>query len=112
MPKSTSPSFDNFFVIPVKTGIQALSSEIVILTEASRAGTLIKMAGNEIVFMVEESPEGGYEAQALGYPIFTQAETMQDLKKAVQDAVHCHFEEKDQPKVIRLHFVKEEVIAL
>jgi hypothetical protein len=66
----------------------------------------------EIVFLVEESPEGGYEAKALGYSIFTEADTMDGLKKAVADAILCHLEMAELPKVIRLHLVKEEVIAL
>jgi hypothetical protein len=66
---------------------------------------------HEIIFMVEESPEGGYEARALGYPIFTEAETFEGLKGMVQDAVHCHFEQKEKPFLIRLHLVKDEVIA-
>ena len=65
---------------------------------------------NEIIFLVEESPEGGYEARALGSPIFTQAETLEELKEMMQDAVRCHFEEDDRPALIRLHFVREEVI--
>jgi len=65
----------------------------------------------EIIFMVEESPEGGYEARALGYPIFTEAETFEELKGMVQDAVHCHFEQNEKPFLIRLHLVKDEVIA-
>ena len=43
----------------------------------------------EIIFSVQESPEGGYEARALGYSIFTQAETMDELKQNVREAVHC-----------------------
>ncbi|NJN94198.1 MAG: 2-oxoisovalerate dehydrogenase [Anaerolineales bacterium] len=46
----------------------------------------------EIIFMVEEAPEGGYTAQALGYSIFTEADTWDELREAVQDAVRCHFE--------------------
>jgi hypothetical protein len=65
----------------------------------------------EIIFTVEESLEGGYEAQALGHDIFTQADSLDELKAEVQDAVRCHFEEKDRPKLIRLHFVKDEVIS-
>jgi hypothetical protein len=45
----------------------------------------------EIIFSVQESPEGGYEARALGYSIFTQADTMDELKLNVRDAVRCHF---------------------
>lgn len=66
----------------------------------------------EILFLVEESPEGGYEAQAPGYSIYTQADNMQELKQAAADAVRCHFDEAEMPRLIRLHLVKEEVIAL
>jgi hypothetical protein len=65
----------------------------------------------EIVFEVVESSEGGYEARALGYSIFTEAESVEDLKRMVRDAVKCHFEGDARPRVIRLHFVKDEVIA-
>ena len=64
----------------------------------------------EIIFLVKESPEGGFEASALGYPIFTEADTFEKLKGMVQDAVRCHFEETERPLLIRLHLVKEEVI--
>jgi len=66
----------------------------------------------EIIFLVEESPEGGYEARALGYSIYTEGETFEELRRMVADAVQCHFEEADMPQVIRLHLVKDEVIAL
>lgn len=69
------------------------------------------MAENEIIFAVEESPEGGYEARALGYSIFTEADTLDDLKTMVRDAVNCHFEPEKKPSVIRLHLVKDEVIS-
>ena len=68
--------------------------------------------GKEIIFIVEESPEGGYEARALGHAIFTQADTVEELKAMVRDAVRCHFDEDELPKIIRLHFVKDEIIAL
>lgn len=61
--------------------------------------------------MVEEAPEGGYTAQALGESIFTEADNLKSLHKQVRDAVHCHFEKALIPKVIRLHFVREEVIT-
>lgn len=67
---------------------------------------------NEVIFTVQESPEGGYEAQALSAPIFTEADTLEDLRSMVRDAVECHFEDADRPKVIRLHFVKDEVMAV
>ncbi|HAK59600.1 MAG TPA: 2-oxoisovalerate dehydrogenase [Nitrospiraceae bacterium] len=66
----------------------------------------------EIIFVVEEAPEGGYQARALGYSIFTEAESFEELKKMVQDAVVCHFDEKDRPKVVRLHMVTEELLAV
>jgi hypothetical protein len=55
----------------------------------------------EIIFSVEEAPEGGYHAKALGFSIFTDADTFEDLKKMVHEAVLCHFEEKARPKVIQ-----------
>jgi len=66
----------------------------------------------EIIFVVEESPEGGYEAKALGYPIFTEADSYEELKKMVQNAVSCHFEKTQRPKVIRLHMVKDELLTV
>jgi len=66
----------------------------------------------EIIFVVEESPEGGYQARALGMSIFTEADTYEELKKMIQDAVACHFEEKARPKVIRMHMVKEELLVV
>jgi len=70
------------------------------------------MMEKEIIFLVEESPEGGYEARALGHSIFTEADTFEELKRMAQDAVRCHFEETERPSVIRLHLVKEEIIAV
>jgi hypothetical protein len=67
---------------------------------------------SEIIFLVQESPEGGYEAKALGQAIFTEADTLDELRLMVKDAVVCHFDEQDRPKVIRLHFVKEEFMAV
>ncbi len=68
------------------------------------------MADAEIIFAVEESPEGGYQARALGHAIFTEAETLEELKKMIRDAVGCHFEVEAKPRVIRLHWVNDEVI--
>ena len=69
------------------------------------------MKDAEIIFAVEESPEGGYEARALGHPIFTQAESVDELREMVRDAVRCFFEPEQVPAVIRLHFVRDEVIV-
>lgn len=66
----------------------------------------------EIIFEVTESLEGGYEARALGHSIFTQGDDWADLKSMARDAVLCHFTEEDVPRVIRLHLVTEEAIAV
>ena len=66
---------------------------------------------NELIFLVEEAPEGGFTARALGHSIFAEAETLEGLREQVRDAVQCHFDEGKGPRVIRLHFVREEVLA-
>lgn len=66
---------------------------------------------NEIIFVVTDSPEGGYEARALGHSIFTEADSLEELRSMVKDAVVCHFDDAERPAVIRLHFVREEVFA-
>jgi hypothetical protein len=65
-----------------------------------------------IIFLVEDALEGGYTAQALGRSIFTEADTWEDLKEAVQDPVRCHFEEDERSLLLRLHLVREEVLAV
>ncbi len=67
---------------------------------------------NEIIFVVEEAPEGGYIARALGESIFTEADDLGSLHDRTRDAVRCHFEEGKAPQIIRLHFIREEVIAV
>jgi hypothetical protein len=67
---------------------------------------------DEIVFLVEESPEGGYQARGLGHDIFTGADTLEELRETLRDAVMCHFDEGDRPRLVRLHMVKDEVIAV
>jgi predicted RNase H-like HicB family nuclease len=67
---------------------------------------------NEIIFLIEEALEGGYTAKALGESIFTEAETVEELKINIKEAVECHFDEEKKPKIIRLHWVKEEVISI
>lgn len=70
------------------------------------------MASSEIIFEITESPDGGYEAKALGYPIFTEADSDEELKQMLRDAVHCHFEdEAGRPRIIRLHWVRDELIS-
>lgn len=62
--------------------------------------------------MVEEAPEGGYTAFALGQSIVTEADSVIELREMVRDAVRCHFDAGTEPRIIRLHFVREEVVAL
>jgi hypothetical protein len=64
----------------------------------------------EIIFVVEEAPEGGYTARALGHDVFTEADTLEGLRANVREAVECHFAGDQRPSVIRLHWVREEVI--
>lgn len=66
----------------------------------------------ELIFVVEEAPEGGFVARALGPSIFTEADSLAELPEKVRDAVRCHFDEGKTPKVVRLHHVREEVIAV
>jgi predicted RNase H-like HicB family nuclease len=65
---------------------------------------------NEIIFLIEDAPEGGFAARALGHSIFTAGETEEELHAMIKDAVACHFDEGEAPKIIRLHYVREEVI--
>ncbi len=67
---------------------------------------------NELIFIVEEAPEGGFAAHALSTSIFTEADDIADLHTQIRDAVLCHFDEGQATKIIRLHFVREEMIAL
>ncbi len=67
---------------------------------------------SEIIFIVGNSDEGGYTAKSLGYSIYTEGETLDELKENIKDAVKCHFDEKEIPHIIRLHIVKDEVIAI
>jgi hypothetical protein len=64
----------------------------------------------EVLFLVEDADEGGYIARALGHSIFTEADSWDELKAAIRDAVQCHFNEEEQPDLIRLHAVREEVV--
>lgn len=67
----------------------------------------------EIIFVVTEADEGGYIAKCVSESIFTEGETIEELKVNVKDAVYCHFELLETaPKIIRLHFVKDELIAI
>ena len=78
---------------------------------ASQWCTLSPVA-QEIIFLVTEDPDGGYVAEALGESIATQGEDLADLREMVLDAVRCHFDEGEAPPIVRLHFVREEVLAV
>lgn len=65
----------------------------------------------ELVFLIQEAPEGGYTARALGHSIFTEAENWDELREAVRDSIRCHFEPTDCPQIIRLHYVRDEVLV-
>ena len=65
----------------------------------------------ELVFLVEEAPEGGYTARGVGEAVFTEADTIEELRQAVRHAVRCHFDPGAEPRVIRLHMVREEVLT-
>ena len=73
---------------------------------------MAKDKDTEIIFIVEESPEGGYEARSLNYSIFTEADTFEELKGMIHDAVSCHFKTEDRPRLVRLNQVKEKLMAV
>ena len=59
---------------------------------------------SEIIFLVDDAPEGGFVARALGQSIFTEADDLEGLHRQVRDAVHCYFDQGITPRVIRLQF--------
>ncbi len=67
---------------------------------------------SEIVFNIECCGEGGYVARALDQHIFTEGETLEELKKNIVEAVKCHFEPREQPQAVRLHFAADEILAI
>jgi len=67
---------------------------------------------SEIIFIIENSDEGGYTAKALGFSIYTEGETLEELKENIKDAVKCHIDAKELPHIVRLHMVKDEVMAI
>ena len=71
------------------------------------------MSNSEIIFEVtEDEVDGGYSASALGYGIHTQGDSVEEVRHNVREAVDCHFDETmERPRVIRLHFVRDEIIA-
>jgi hypothetical protein len=77
-----------------------------------KAFPMVNHKNSEIIFIVEESPEGGYEARSLNHSIFTEADTFEELKEMIHDSVSCHFITEDRPHIIRLHQVKEELMTV
>jgi hypothetical protein len=71
-----------------------------------------RMRASEIIFEATESLEGGFEARALGFSIFTEADSWDQLKVEILDAVRCHFDDEELPRLVRIHLVKDEVIAV
>ena len=71
------------------------------------------MSGTEIIFEVSEDElDGGYSASALGYGIHTQADTLDDLRRNVREAVECYFDDgMVRPRLIRLHYVRDDVLV-
>ena len=80
------------------------------MTEGPSADSRARPA--EMIFEVTEAVEGWYDAKALGYSIYTQGENWDDLKQMARDAVLCHFDEDAAARVIRLHLVREEAVAV
>jgi len=74
---------------------------------------LILLRMSEIIFEVrEDEVDGGYCARALGHAIFTQGDDLEDLRAMVKEAVVCHFADaQERPKIIRLHFIRDEVLS-
>ncbi len=70
------------------------------------------MKSSEIIFEVHEAIEGGYDAHALGHSIFTQGDDWEDLKVMAREAVLCHFGDEHAPRLIRLHLVRDETMAV
>lgn len=66
---------------------------------------------SEIVFLVEDAPEGGYIARAISASIFTEGDTLDEIRTNVRDAVECHFAGDNPPAIIRLHIVHDEILA-
>jgi hypothetical protein len=66
---------------------------------------------NEIIFLIEDAPEGGYTARALGESIFTEADDLDAMRANIREAVDCHYEPEEKPKVIHLYYARDEVLA-
>lgn len=80
------------------------------MRRTTRADLEMRM-DTEVLFNVEDADDGGYVATAPLHGIVTQADSIDELHAQVRDAVACHFDAADKPKLIRLHFVRDEVLA-
>ena len=71
------------------------------------------MSATEIIFEItEDELDGGYCASALGYGIHTQGDSLEEIRRHVKEAVDCYFDDPmPRPKVIRLHFVRDELLV-
>ena len=69
-------------------------------------------ANTEILFVVEEATEGGFVARGVGADIVTEADTLDELRANVREAVECHFDDCQPPRLVRLHFVRDEVLTV
>ena len=76
------------------------------------AGKSIPPGVRELIFEVREADEGGYTARAIGESIFVEAEDRSTLESEIRDAVECHYDAGSRPALVRLHFVRDEVLAL
>lgn len=65
----------------------------------------------EILFLVEAAPEGGFTAKSLGERIFTEGDDLASLRANVREATDCHFGGSEDPRIIRLHFVRDEMLV-
>ena len=66
----------------------------------------------EILFLVEDAPEGGFTARSLDASIFSEADTLDELRVNIREAVDCHFEDGHVPRLIRMHIVREEILTV
>ena len=66
----------------------------------------------EILFVVEESEEGGLTARAASESIYTEADTLDELRVAIRDAIECHFDADNRPALVRMHFTRDEMMVL
>jgi predicted RNase H-like HicB family nuclease len=72
----------------------------------------MKTSSNELLFLVESAQEGGFTARAFGESIFTEADTLEELRVMIKDAVECHFEPNATPRLVRLHIVRDEILEI